>query len=344
MPELPTPAPAKTQKEKVAVLKKRKSVESYRLLKERNVRKNKQEARYARLQKGLSSKKKRGRDQKAIHKTIRWLAYRNTKKQRKEKESWKKIQRENQKKRKLADDENDSEPKAKRQKKDNSKTESSQPQPTPSQTKGKKLKKKSKKAEPWKTRVSLVTRVHAEDTMIPLNIQKVLDKYDLRKKGSAVLALETPEVHSEFVLAHACVNSSAIDEKNILRMLKSHAWVKLGSAKKPLNSNVTVEQLFGKWNIICIEDMAEHLAAGGEHFHEITSKLTPFHMATDHTEIKMSTATKIKIQKARDPENKTKFGRSLKGFQQHDVQGKKPVKIPKHERREKFRHITKHMK
>lgn len=70
-----------------------------------------------------------------------------------------------------------------------------------------------------------------------------------------------------------------ISSKLVTELLQRRAYTLLDGAKKPLNDNLTIEQVLGDKNILCLSDLSHEIHTVGENFDSALKILCPFNLS-----------------------------------------------------------------
>jgi large subunit ribosomal protein L7e len=79
----------------------------------------------------------------------------------------------------------------------------------------------------------------------------------------------------ESYLAYGYVSVKTVEE-----LVHRRSYITIGGVKKPLSDNITVEQLLGDKNIICLNDLSHEIYSVGPHFEDSVKILEPFHLSS----------------------------------------------------------------
>lgn len=69
-----------------------------------------------------------------------------------------------------------------------------------------------------------------------------------------------------------------ISQKSVDELIHRRAHIVIDGVKQPLSDNITVENLLGKHDIICLEDLAHEIFTVGSHFSDALEVLAPFQL------------------------------------------------------------------
>ena len=127
--------------------------------------------------------------------------------------------------------------------------------------------------------VGIVVRIH-EGRHSSKEIKEDLRKFGLNKKYDAVfMKLDEKSIRKlkplDAYVAYGYVNYKLVDE-----LLHRRAYTDFDGGRRPLSDNRTIEKAFGKYGILCLNDLANEIYSVGVHYKEALSALQTFKLAS----------------------------------------------------------------
>ena len=127
--------------------------------------------------------------------------------------------------------------------------------------------------------VGIVVRIH-EGRHSSKEIKEDLRKLGLNKKYDAVfMKLDEKNIRKlkplDAYVAYGYVNYKLVDE-----LLHRRAYTDFDGGRRPLNDNRTIEKAFGKYGILCLNDLTNEIFTVGTHYKEALSALQTFKLAS----------------------------------------------------------------
>ena len=71
--------------------------------------------------------------------------------------------------------------------------------------------------------------------------------------------------------------------KTVKDLIYKRGFTKVTGTRQALTNNELIEQHLGQYDIICLEEIIDHIYNCGEHFIEVNKFLSPFHLAPAKT-------------------------------------------------------------
>ncbi|XLR65162.1 hypothetical protein S83_015834 [Arachis hypogaea] len=124
----------------------------------------------------------------------------------------------------------------------------------------------------------LVIRIHGKNDMHP-KTRKNLYSLGLRRVFSAVFLKPSDGVLAKLQRVEPFVTYGYPNLKSIKELIYKKGHMKIEKRKVPLTDNNIIEQvIYGKYGIVCIEDMVHQIYNVGPHFKEVIRLMWPFEL------------------------------------------------------------------
>lgn len=134
------------------------------------------------------------------------------------------------------------------------------------------------KDQKMKDSVGFAVRIHAGKHSSPL-IKEQLNKLGLNKKYDAVFCELDREGIAKLKPLDAYVAYGYISKKSVVELVHRRAYIKMEGTRKPLSDNITVENILGDKNIICLSDMSHEIYTVGPNFKSAINTLETFKLS-----------------------------------------------------------------
>ena len=113
---------------------------------------------------------------------------------------------------------------------------------------------------------------------VPPREKKILQLFRLRRIHSAVFVRRNKATENLLRKIEPYITFGYPSRSTISKLIYKRGFGKVNRQRIPLSSNFTVEQVLGKKNIICIEDLINEIATCGPAFKEAANFLWPFRL------------------------------------------------------------------
>ncbi|EHH53866.1 hypothetical protein EGM_14574, partial [Macaca fascicularis] len=114
---------------------------------------------------------------------------------------------------------------------------------------------------------------------LSLLVQRTIARLRRKKMFSGVFVKVTPQNLKTLRIVESFVTWGLPNLKSLWELVLKHGQAKVKNKTIPLTDNTVIEEHFGKFGIICLEDLIHEIAFPGKHFQESSWFLCPFRLS-----------------------------------------------------------------
>ncbi|KAA8541977.1 hypothetical protein F0562_023129 [Nyssa sinensis] len=136
-------------------------------------------------------------------------------------------------------------------------------------------KQQSRALVPPESKLLFVIRIGGKNDMHP-KTRKILHSLRLGKIFNGVFVKTNERMIEILRKVEPYITYGYPNFKNVKDLIYKKGLVRIDKQRVPLTDNNVIEQVLGKYGILCIEDIVNEIANVGQHFKEVSSFLCPF--------------------------------------------------------------------
>ncbi|XP_072279966.1 ribosomal protein uL30-like [Pyxicephalus adspersus] len=110
-------------------------------------------------------------------------------------------------------------------------------------------------------------------------VMRIIKTFRLGKIFAGVFVKLNPDTLKMLQFIEPYVAWGFPNLKSVRELILKRGQGKVDGKKVPLTDNTMIENVLGKFNVICLEDVIHELYSAGEHFTEVNRFLCPFHLS-----------------------------------------------------------------
>ena len=131
---------------------------------------------------------------------------------------------------------------------------------------------------PAEPKLAFVIRTKGINKISP-KPRKILQLLRLRQINNGVFVRLTGCTEQMLKLVEPFVAWGVPNLKSIRELVYKRGYGKVNGQRIPLSDNAVIEQVLGKYGIICVEDLVHELMTVGPHFKQASNFLWPFKLS-----------------------------------------------------------------
>ncbi|CAH0368627.1 unnamed protein product [Pelagomonas calceolata] len=152
------------------------------------------------------------------------------------------------------------------------------------------LRREAKKANsiyvPPEAKLAFVIRIRGIIGMSP-KVKKILQLLRLRQLHSGVFVKLNGSTIKMLRLVEPYIAYGTPNLKTVRELVYKRGYGKVNKQRVPIDNNAVVEQVLGKYDIVCVEDVIHELYTTGPHFKEVANFLWPCKLSSPTGGFKM---------------------------------------------------------
>ena len=138
---------------------------------------------------------------------------------------------------------------------------------------------------PAEAKVAVVIRIRGIN-QVPPKTKKILQLLRLRQIHNAVFVKLNKASINMLRLVEPYIAYGYPSVKTIKQLVYKRGFGKVNKQRVPIADNKVIEQVLGKFDIICVEDLVHEIVTVGPHFKEAANFLWPFKLSSPNGGLK----------------------------------------------------------
>jgi 60S ribosomal protein uL30 len=139
---------------------------------------------------------------------------------------------------------------------------------------------------PPEAKLAFVIRIRGIIGMSP-KVKKILQLLRLRQLHSGVFVKLNGSTIKMLRLVEPYIAYGTPNLKTVRELVYKRGYGKVNKQRVPIDNNAVVEQVLGKYDIVCVEDVIHELYTTGPHFKEVANFLWPCKLSSPTGGFKM---------------------------------------------------------